>query len=256
MKRLRCLFLAAPLAVLAAPAMAATDPLRPPLDYGYTDIPPRMLTASEHANQMRVQFALRKPVFSRQKNVELGKIATLLVDPGGLIGLAELDKNRALLAWSSLEYARRPSPHFVVDLLPSDIENAPRPQEAHGLEDVRELLSKDAVGARGEKLGKVLDLIATLGDGTIVAVVIEHKEPLKNDRPFAIGWSAVKGRAANGDLQLAITEQELLQAPVLMTKAPAYLEVTPPVPESGSGGTRPTLNFGGQSAPNAPTRPK
>jgi hypothetical protein len=234
MHRVRSVFLAVPFALLAAAALA-DDPLRPALDYGHTDRKPQVLTASERPDQIRLgAYVLRGDVVSRREDAKLGDIETIFIDPrAALVSVVQLAPTRALVPWASLEFVPREKARFLVDLTPDDIANAPRPNELAGLDDLKPLLSRQAVGADGKALGRVADLIAMLGDGDIVAVVVEENAPaLKPKEPRALSWSAVSGRAANGDLLLSITEPQFAQAPLLTSKAPRW--AFPDVPPRGT----------------------
>jgi hypothetical protein len=220
---LASLGLAAAGAALACPALADSDAIHPRLDYGGTlGRPPRLPTASELPDQIRLSKAIGDPVFSRGRREMLGEIADVWIDRE-IVAVVTLDRVKGAIPWSSLEFQGTPSPRFNIDLTIDDVRNAPAPSETVGLHEFKkDLLRATAVDEHGHELGKVNDVVAEFSSGTIDAVVIETGSPLTPKEDHAVAWSAVREIPVAGTpLVLTLSAEQLAQAPLMVTKAPA-----------------------------------
>jgi sporulation protein YlmC with PRC-barrel domain len=236
---------AAAMMLLAAAALAETNPTRPDLDYGGTDRPGRQATVSAKPNQTRVGQAIGRDVYSRD-GTKLGTIAEAWLDRDGKLAVVTLGGDGGTIPWSSLAFEGKPTPRYVVDLRPEDLKNAPKVTKDQGYRPVKgEIFGTKAVDEAGEELGNVVDLVVPFQDGTPVALVIETGPALTSKKDYAVAWSAVKGEAKDGKAMIvAVPKQELAQAPVMMTKAP-----------EGAGGEPKTIgrNTGSGSSQEKPT---
>ena len=244
--------LVASAALLAASTVAAeTDALKPDLDYGATGgRPPRTATVSARPNQIAVSKVIGQTVFARGSGRQLGKITDVFLDSQGRLALAKIDN--AAVPWSSLEFQGKPSPRFVAGLEPDDLKNAPQPRQGKDLRDVKnDILGKKAVDANGAEFGTVHDLVATVSEGTIAAVAIQTGSALKNKQEHAVAWKAVKGAPKDGQgLVIALSADQVREAPVMMTKAPEGFGGDPrtnPAEPQKAGSGQPTQS--GSSAP-------
>jgi sporulation protein YlmC with PRC-barrel domain len=254
--------------LLSGTALAAEPATQPEMYNGYTNRAPRTPTVSESADEITAAQAIGDDVQDTNGAV-VAKIADLIVDrPDGAVEAAILEPaggvsfrhGRATVAWSSLKFAGKPTPHFVTALsreaLASGTSFKQTAKARNAYYDVKsDLLGKTTVGKDGADLGHVKDLVFTFGSGKLVALVIDTGGIIAGAKDHAVAWGKADPEAGKGgsSVHLALTKQEVDAAPVTTTMAPRAVT-------SESGNTAPTIsqdstgNVSGSKIPVPPSR--
>jgi sporulation protein YlmC with PRC-barrel domain len=214
----------------------AAEPVAEPQMYtGYTNRGPRTPTVAETGDQIRASQAIGAAVRDTS-GADVAKIADLVVNKkDGSIDVAILDpagatafkQHRATVAWSSLKFDGKPTPHFVTALSPQALAASTsfkaQAENRDDFYDVKtDLLGKKVTGSDGSDLGKISDLVLTFGDGRLVAVVVDTGGLLAGARYHAIAWdeAQLQGGKGNAAVRLAVTKAQVDAAPVMTTQAP------------------------------------
>ena len=227
--------------LLVWPLAALGQAPQPKMDYGHSERLPGKEAVGEAPDQIRVSQAFGRAVFARDAGKELGTVETVLIDrQRNAISVVVLKPaitvkvgGPVVLAWNSLQFQGKPSPRFVTELTPDDIVNAPSLAEEAGrnplLVDVkRSLLGKKVAEQQGAELGSASDLVATFGDGRLVALGIEMGPAVTSKEIRAVPWRIVRlPEDARRSITIAARRDEVAAAPVMMTKAPDPLEGAP-----------------------------
>jgi sporulation protein YlmC with PRC-barrel domain len=255
--------------LLSGTALAAEPAAQPQMDSGYTDRAPRTPTVSETADQITAKQAIGSDVQDITGAI-VAKIADLIADrPDGAVEAAILEPaggasfrhGRATVAWSSLKFAGKPTPHFVTALsreaLASGTSFKTAAEGRNEYYDVKsDLLGKTAVGKDGSDLGHIKDLVFTFGSGKLVALVIDTGGIISvGAKDHAVAWDKANPEAGKGgaSVRLALTKQQVETAPVTTTMAPRPVS-------SELGNTAPTVtqdsagNISGTRIPVPPSR--
>jgi hypothetical protein len=117
----------------------------------------------------------------------VAKINDLIVNrSNGTVELAILtpavrtsaDKHRTTVAWSSLRFEGKPTPHLVTSLSPQELAAGTSfKQQAKSRDDFydvkTDLLGKSVTGRDGSHIGTIQDLVLSFGNGHLAAVVID-----------------------------------------------------------------------------------
>jgi sporulation protein YlmC with PRC-barrel domain len=190
---------------------------------GYTNRAPRTPTVSETADQIRATQAIGDEV--RDSNGEIvAKITDLIGNrQQGTVELAILGpagsgsfKNPVTVAWGTLQFEGKPTPHFVTALSKDALAAGAPPQPQGAAQEYlfhvkSDLLGKKAVGADGTDLGKVSDVVFSSGDGRIAAVVIDTGGLISSGaKQHAVAWDEAKPQPGkeNGSVRLALSRTE------------------------------------------------
>jgi sporulation protein YlmC with PRC-barrel domain len=222
---------------LPAASFAAEPAAEPQMHTGYTNRSPRTPTVSPKGDQISASDVIGADV--RDSNgTATAKIADLIVNrKDGSVVLAVLQptggmsfKNgRTTVAWRSLRFDAKPTPHFVTALSREALAaGSPIEQQAKNNDDFYDvkngLLGKTAIGADGSDVGHVKDLVLTFGSGHLAALVIDTGGFISiGEKNHAIAWGKANPRGGKGSspLHLALSKAEVDAAPVTATMAPA-----------------------------------
>jgi sporulation protein YlmC with PRC-barrel domain len=255
--------------LLSGTALAAEPATQPEMYNGYTNRAPRTPTVSETANEITAKQAIGSDVQDANGAI-VAKIGDLIADrKDGAVEAAILEPaggvsfehGRATVAWSSLKFDGKPTPHFVTALsrqaLASGTSFKTAAEARNAYYDVKsDLLGKTAVGKDGGDLGHVKDLVFTFGDGKLVALVIDTGAIISvGAKDHAVAWDKANPEAGKGgsSVRLALTKQEVEAAPVTATMAPRGVS-------SESGNSSPEItrdstgNISGTKIPAPPSR--
>lgn len=257
------------LAGLLSGTTLADEPTAQPQMYnGYTNRAPRTPAVSESADEITATQTIGRDVQDATGAV-VAKIADLIAErKDGAVDVAILEPaggasfshGRATVAWSSLKFDGKPTPHFVTALsreaLASGTSFKTAAEARNDYYDVKsDLLGKTAVGKGGADLGHVKDLVFTFGNGKIVALVIDTGGIIAGAKDHAVAWDKGNPEAGKGggSVRLALTKQEVEAAPVTTTMAPRAISSEPennaPTITRDSTG-----NISGTKIPVAPSR--
>lgn len=253
---------------LPAASFAAGPAAEPQMNTGYTNRAPRTPTVSENADQITASQAIGAAVRDTS-GAEVAKIGDLIVNKkDGTVDVAILNPaggtdfkhNRATVAWNTLKFDGKPTPHFVTALSPQALADSTsfkgQAESRDDFYDVKtDLLGKKVTGSDGADLGKLKDLVLTFGDGRLVAVIVDTGGLIAGARYHAVAWDAaqLQGGKGNSPVRLAVTKAQVEAAPVMTTQAPR------PVPTQ-SGTSTPMIrqdsagNISGTRIPAPPTR--
>ena len=221
--------------ILPAASLAAEPAAEPRMNTGYTNVAPRKPTVSETADQIRARSAIGA-VVKNESGTVVAKINDLIVNrSNGTVELAILipadrisaDKRRTTVAWSSLRFEGKPTPHFVTSLSPQELAAGTSfKQQAESRDDFydvkTDLLGKSVTGSDGSHLGKIQDLVLSFGDGHVAAVVIDTGGLIAGARYHAVDWDKAQPQDGKGNssVRLALSKSEVDSAPVMTTQAP------------------------------------
>jgi sporulation protein YlmC with PRC-barrel domain len=214
--------------------------------HGYTTTPATTPTVTLTADQILASQAIGTQVRDTNGSV-VATVGDLLVNrTDGAVELAVLNQaggvsfknGRTTVAWESLKFEGKPTPHFTTALSPaalaSGISFKGQANTSKAYYDVKsDLIGKEAVGARGADLGKIEDVVLTFGKGRLVALVIDTGGLLdvgKRHRVVAWDKAEPQGGKARAPVRLALRKSEVDAAPIIATMAP-----TPIPAQSGNG---------------------
>ena len=238
-------------------ALAAQPAAEPQMDTGYTNRSPRTPTVSEAADQIRAKAVIGADV-RNPNGSEIAKISDLIVNrTSNAIELAVLQptggassSGAATVAWGSLRFEGKPTPHFVTALsreaLAAGRSFKKQARNGNDLYDVKaDLLGKKAVGTSGAEVGRITDLVLTFESGRLVALVIDTGGLISvGAKHHAVAWDKAnpQGGKGNAPLRLAVSKTEVDAAPVTATKAPEAAPVqsgnsTPVIRQDSTGNT-------------------
>jgi sporulation protein YlmC with PRC-barrel domain len=225
--------------IAAADAGAAENPVAPQMYSGYSHRPPQTWTVSPTADQTMASDVIGADL----KNAEgttIAKIADLIIDPRNATagvaiitpaGLQPFDHGKdSAIAWSSLEFEPKPTPHFVTKLdqaaLDAGTKLVGKTGGAAYLDVKKDLLGKEVIGRDGAPLGHVQNLVLTFGTGHLVALVVNTGGgfiTMGGANDHAVAWSAAQPQAGTGGgpIHIALTKSQVEGAPVTATMAPA-----------------------------------
>lgn len=230
--------------VLGGQALAAATTTPPQMNTGHTNAAPKTPTVSPSADQIRASNAIGADVENTAGAI-IAKITDLVVDRrSNAVALAivepaggnSFDHGKSAIAWSSLKFEPRPTPHFATRLGREAFDSgAPLAEQAKTGSDYydvkADLLGKDVVGPNGAALGQVHDLVLSFGNGRLVALVVGTGGLISmgaNDH--AVAWGAAKPQTGkNGPVHIALSKAQVEAAPVTATMAPA-----PIAPKAGA----------------------
>ena len=253
---------------LPAISFAAEPAAEPQMYTGYTNRAPRTPTVAETADQIRASQAIGS-VVRDTSGAEVAKIGDLIVNkkdgavdvailnPAGGVGLKD---HRATVAWNSLKFDGKPTPHFVTALSPQALAaSASFKGQAESRDDFFDvkidLLGKKVTGSDGADIGKISDLVLTFGDGRLVAVVVDTGGLIAGARYHAVAWdkAQLQGGKGNSAVRLAVTKAQVEAAPVMITQGPRPVPTesgtsTPMIQQDSTG------NISGSRIPVPPAR--
>jgi sporulation protein YlmC with PRC-barrel domain len=215
--------------LLSGTALAAEPAAQPQMYNGYTNRAPRTPTVSETADEITAKQAIGGDVQDATGAV-VAKIADLIADrkdnavEAAILesaGEASFSHGRATVAWTSLKFEGKPTPHFVTELsheaLASGTSFKTAAEARNAYYDVKsDLLGKTAVGKDGSDLGHIKDLVFTFGNGKLVALVIDTGGLISvGAKEHAVAWDKANPEAGKGgaSVRLALTKQEVEAAP-------------------------------------------
>ena len=157
-------------------------------------------------------------------NKKDGTVDVAILNPAG--GMA-FKHHRATVAWSTLKFDGKPTPHFVTALSPQALAASTsfkgQAESRDDFYDIKtDLLGKKVTGSDGADLGKINDLVLTFGDGRLVAVIVDTGGLTAGARYHAVAWgeAQLQGGKGNSTLRLAVTKAQVEAAPVMTTQAP------------------------------------
>ncbi len=230
---------------LSAVSFAAEPIAEPQMYNGFTNRAPRTPTVAETADQIGASQAIGTDVRD-SKGAVVARIDDLIVNrKKGAVELAVLGPasgksfkhGRVTVAWRSLKFEGKPTPHFVTELSSQALANGAPPKEGAESQDryydlKTELLGKPVVGSDGADLGHIKDVVLTFGNGRLVALDIDTSGLVSlGANNHAVAWDRAKPEIGKGNSEvgLALSKAEVDAAPVMTTQAPR------PVPtQSGS----------------------
>ncbi len=220
---------------LSAVSIAAEPAAEPQMYTGYTNRAPRTPTVAESADQIRASQAIGA-VVRDTSGAEVAKIGDLIVNKKDATvevaivnpaGGTAFKHHRATVAWNTLKFDGKPTPHFVTALSPEALAAGTsfkgQAESRNDFYDVKtDLLGKRVTGSDGADLGKISDLVLTFGDGHLVAVVIDTGGLIAGARYHAVAWdeAQLEGGKGNSGVNLALTKAQVEAAPVMTTQAP------------------------------------
>jgi PRC-barrel domain len=229
----------------AVDAGAAENPVAPQMYSGYSHRQPQRWAVSPTADQTAASAVIGADL-KNAGGTTIAKIADLIIDPGNATagvaiitpaGLQPFDhgKNSAV-AWSSLEFEPKPTPHFVTRLDQAALDAGTKlvgnaEPGASYLDVKKDLLGKEVVGRDGAPIGHVQNLVLTFGTGRLVALVVNTGGfiTMGGANNHAVAWNAAQPQpGANGGLiHIALTKSQVEGAPVTATMAPAPIGPSP-----------------------------
>ncbi|HEY3909080.1 MAG TPA: PRC-barrel domain-containing protein [Stellaceae bacterium] len=228
----------------AVPLAAAQSAAAPQMNTGHTaNRSPKTSAVSPTADQIEASKVIGATV-EEANGATVAKIADLIVDRrSGAATLAivapagnqSFDHGQSAIAWSSLRFEPRPTPHFVTRLSGQTVAagGALVEQGKNGKAyfDVKnDLLGKEVVGAHGASLGHVHDVVLTLGTGRLVALEVDIGGFISiGAKDHAVAWDAANPQVGTkgGPVHVALTEAQIAGAPVTATMAPAPIAPKP-----------------------------
>ena len=237
---------------------------------GYPNQPPAATpTVKLTPEQIRASDAIGSEVRNPDGAV-IAKIADLYVNrKDSAVELASLvpdnsppfKNGRTTVAWSSLQFQGKPTPHYVTALSTQALVNGTafkqQAVDEKSYYDVKaDLLGKKALGTDGKDVGTIQDVIFNFENGRLDALIIDTGGLLNvGTRHRVVGWAkaGVSQGKEGAPLRLAISKKEVDSAPVITTMAPM-----PAPTESGS--TTPMIrqdstgNISGTRIPVPPAR--
>lgn len=238
--------LIAGLAAAVGQALAAESAVAPKMNNGLTNRPPKTSAVSPAADQIAVSNVIGADV-EDASGATIAKITDLIVDRRNAAaalaivspaGGNAVDRGKSAIAWGSLRFEPRPTPHFATGLSRDAVAAGhglvEKVKTGTGYYDVKtDLLGKEAVGADGASLGHIQNLVLTFGTGRLVALVINTGGFISmGAKNHAVAWDAAKPETgSNGaPVRIALTRPAIESAPVTATIAPA-----PIAPTAGNG---------------------
>ena len=204
--RASCLLLFGLACAIPVQAFAAEPAAEPQMYTGYTNRAPRTPTVAATADQITAARAIGDEARDNGGTL-VAKIGDLIVNRKDgtveaaildLVGGASLNNDRATVAWSSLHFEGKPTPHFVTALsaqaLASGTSFKQQAVDRNNLYDVKsDLLGKTAVGSGGAELGHIKDLVFTYQGGHVVALVIDTGALISiGAKDHAVAWGKAK----------------------------------------------------------------
>lgn len=243
---LAALLIAGLAATVGGQALAAESVVAPKMNNGLTNRPPKTSAVSPTADQIAVSNVIGADV-EDASGATIAKITDLVVDRRSAAAAVAIvapaggnaaDHGKSAIAWGSLRFEPRPTPHFVTrlsrDAVAAGHGLVEKVKTGNGYYDVKtDLLGKEALGADGASLGHVENLVLTFGTGRLVALVINTGGFISmGANNHAVAWDAAKPEpSANGaPVRVALTKAAIESAPVTATIAPA-----PIAPKTGTG---------------------
>ncbi|HEY3908544.1 MAG TPA: PRC-barrel domain-containing protein [Stellaceae bacterium] len=239
---LAALLIAALPCAVASQALAA-ESTTPQMNNGHTNRPPKTSVVSPAADQIAASNVIGADVQDAQGAI-IAKITDLIVDRrSGAAALAivepaggnSFDHGKSAIAWGSLRFEPRPTPHFVTALgheaMAAGAALVEQAKTGDQYYDVKtDLLGKPVVGAGGATLGHVQDLVLTFGTGHLAALVIKTGGFISmGANNHAVAWDAAKPQTGkNGaPVRVALSKAQVEGAPVTATMAPAPIAAKP-----------------------------
>lgn len=251
-----------------AVVLAAQPAAEPQMFSGFSNAAPATPTVSETADEISARQAIGTDVWERNGAV-VATVADLILNRRSAAaqlailapaGGASFRHGRVTVAWESLKFDGKPTPHFVTALgrqaLASGTSFKTAAESRDAYYDVKsDLLGKAALGKDGADLGHIKDLVFTFNSGKFVALVIDTGGIIAGAKDHAVAWDKADPEAGKGgsSVHLALTKQEVDAAPVTTTMAPRPVS-------SESGNTSPevtrdsTGNISGTKIPVPPSR--
>ncbi len=241
----------------AAPGTAA-----PQMNTGLTaNRAPKRATVSPTAHQIEATEAIGA-IIQNASGADVAKITDLLIDRRSpVVALAiiaplggrSFDHGTSAVAWSSLRFEPRPTPHFMTRLGDRQLaagSTLAETAKTGGYDDVKtDVLGRKVVGANGNSVGHVEDLVLTFGTGHLVALVIDTGGLISiGATHHAVAWDAAKPQLGrdNGPIRVALSKAQIDQAPVTTTMLPA------PIPAKAANTRTPIPRNPGSSLIPAP----
>lgn len=236
--------------VAGTSCLAAEPAAEPQMRPGYTTAPAATPTVALTAEQILASQAIGTQVRDSEGSV-VATIGDLLanrkdaaveraiLDPAGG---AKFKNGRTTVAWDSLKFDGKPTPHFVTALSPEALASgvsfkAQAKTSSNYYDTKADLLGKKAVGVAGADLGKIEDVVLTFGNGRLVGLVIDTGglfDVGTRHRVVAWGKANPQGGKAGAPVRLALSKSEVDSAPIITTMAPT------PIP-SQSGNSPPMI---------------
>jgi sporulation protein YlmC with PRC-barrel domain len=216
--------------------LAAEPAAEPQMRPGYTTGPATIPTVALTADQILATQAIGTQVRDPNGSV-VATIGDLLVNrKDAAVELAILNQaggvsfknGRTTVAWESLEFDGKPTPHFMAaigpEALASGVSFKGQAKTGKTYYDVKtDLIGKKAVGVRGADLGKIQDVVLTFGNGRLVALVIDTGGLFDvGNRHRVVAWDKAdpQGGKAGAPVHLALSRSEVDAAPIIATMAP------------------------------------
>jgi sporulation protein YlmC with PRC-barrel domain len=223
---------------------AAQSPATPQMNTGNTaNRAPKTPTVSPTAEQIEASNVIGANV-QDPKGTIIAKVSDVVLDRRSGAALAILSSlggqpfpsGKSAVAWSSLQFQPRPTPHFLTRLDAKSlaagsalVEHARTSRAYYGVKS--DVLGKPVVGPDGKTLGHVQNLVLTLGAGRPVALVVDTGGLISiGANNHAVAWNVAKPQMGQngGPVRIAMTKAQVEGAPLTATMAPA-----PIAPKSG-----------------------
>ena len=130
-RTLAALLIVTAAAAAGGEALAAGNPVAPDMNNGLTNQEPKTFAVSPAANQITATHVIGADI-KNGAGTTIAKITDIIIDPHlGTAAMAIIapagskpfdQGKRSAVAWSSLQFQPRPTPHFVAKLDRTDVE--------------------------------------------------------------------------------------------------------------------------------------
>jgi sporulation protein YlmC with PRC-barrel domain len=162
---------------------------------------------------------------------ERSTVDLVVVDPGGALGRGGEER---VFAWDSIHLEQERQPRYVIDLSATELRSGSvsraEAQPGQGYFNyTKELFNREVQTRDGKAVGEVRDVLFQLNGGRINALIVEGEfgSPLsvgsQEKALRVVPWEEARPAAQGGDdpLAIALTAEQVKQAPVFVSKAPS-----------------------------------
>jgi sporulation protein YlmC with PRC-barrel domain len=213
-----------------AVVLAAQPAAEPQMFSGFSNAAPATPTVSETGDEIGASQAIGADVWDRSGAV-VATVADLIVNrKDAAVQLAILapaggtsfKNGRTTVAWDSLKFDGKPTPHFVTALsrqaLAAGASFKQQAEDRNNFYDAKsDLLGKPAIGKDDANLGKIKDLVLTFGSGRLVALVIDTGGLIGKENYHVVAWNKARPEGGKGTapMRLALSKAAVDAAPVM-----------------------------------------
>jgi sporulation protein YlmC with PRC-barrel domain len=267
MKSLPAACMAALLAIAAGSLSSAAAQNRPVptpnMPTGGSERAPREMVVGEAPDQILIRNIVGQAIYGRNGK-RLGTVKDALVDRRrNSLDVLVLDIGSGKdalrpIAWSSVDTTNRKRLASEVTL--ADLKNTSGglPLSGHSANNPdlvsvsEQLLGKRAIGRNQEELGTIHDLVATAGDGHLVALLVDTGTGLLGrGASRAVPWNLARlPDDKRQPVSLAMSKDDIAKEPRFETKGPEVARKN--APESGKTSSGPLNTAGRPAAPPGP----